>query len=232
MRPLLLQDVLIRLVVSLVIGCALGYGRTRLGRVAGMRTYTITSLGACLAMIIGQYEFQMLNTIWFDPAIADSMKFDASRYVAMVVSGVGFLSAGTIVSIGRNSVVGLTTATGLFAASCLGIASGAGFWSAVIVVAIPMILTIDYSYSVETGFKRFLRNMKMYVTCQDNSMTTLATVLTFLEDKGTKILESDTDDSSTFIVSVKLGKNMKSHSVLLAQLADLDCVESVQEIFS
>ncbi len=231
MRPLLLQDVLIRLVVSLIIGCALGYGRTRLGRVAGMRTYTITSLGACLAMIIAQYEFQMLNTIWFDPALG-AIKFDGSRYVAMVVSGVGFLSAGTIVSIGRNSVVGLTTASGLFATCCLGIASGAGFWAAVVIVAIPMILTIDYSYSVETGFKRLLRNMKMYVTCPDNSINTLATILTFLEDRGARILESDSDDSSTFIISIKLGKNMKSHSVLLAQLADLDCVESVQEIFS
>jgi len=231
MGPLLLQDVLIRLVVSLIVGYALGYGRTRLGRVAGMRTYTITSLGACLAMIIAQYEFQMLNTIWFDPALG-AIKFDGSRYVAMVVSGVGFLSAGTIVSIGRNSVVGLTTASGLFATCCLGIASGSGFWAAVVIVAIPMILTIDYSYSVETGFKRLLRNMKMYVTCPDNSMNTLATILTFLEDRGAKILESDSDDSSTFIISIKLGKNMKSHSVLLAQLADLDCVESVQEIFS
>ena len=227
-----IEDVLLRLVVSLITGCALGYGRTRLGRVAGIRTYIITSLGACLAMIMAQYEYQMLNTVWYDPALAPLMKIDTSRYVAMVVSGVGFLSAGTIVSVGRNSVVGLTTATGLFAASCLGIACGAGFWTAVVIVAIPMILTIDHSYSIETGFKRLLRNMKMYVSCKDSSMNTMATILTFLEDSGAKILESDSDDPTTLIVSVNLGKNIKSHSVLLAKLADLDCVESVQEIFS
>ncbi len=227
-----IEDVLLRLVVSLITGCALGYGRTRLGRVAGIRTYIITSLGACLAMIMAQYEYQMLNTVWYDPALAPIMKIDTSRYVAMVVSGVGFLSAGTIVSVGRNSVVGLTTATGLFAASCLGIAAGAGFWTAVVIVSIPMILTIDHSYSIETGFKRLLRNMKMYINCKDGSMTTMATILTFLEDNGTRILESDSDDSTTLIVSVNLGKNIKSHSVLLAKLADLDCVESVQEIFS
>ncbi len=221
-----------RLIVSLIAGCALGYGRTRMRRVAGMRTYAITTLGACLAMMIAQYEYQMLNTVWYDPALAPIMKIDTSRYVAMVVSGVGFLSAGTIVSVGRNSVVGLTTATGLFAASCLGIAAGAGFWTAVVIVSIPMILTIDYSYSIETGFKRLLRNMKMYINCKDSSMNTMATILTFLEDNGTKILESDSDDSTTLIVSVNLGKNNKSHSVLLAKLADLDCVESVQEIFS
>lgn len=227
-----IEDVLLRLVVSLITGCALGYGRTRLGHVAGIRTYIITSLGACLAMIMAQYEYQMLNTVWYDPALAPLMKIDTSRYVAMVVSGVGFLSAGTIVSVGRNSVVGLTTATCLFAASCLGIAAGAGFWTAVVIVSIPMILTIDHSYSIETGFKRLLRNMKMYVSCKDSSMNTMATILTYLEDSGAKILESDSDDSTTLIVSVKLGKNIKSHSVLLAKLADLDCVESVQEMFS
>jgi len=218
--------------VSLIAGCALGYGRTRMGRVAGMRTYTITSLGACLAMMIAQYEYQMLNTIWYDPALVSAMKFDASRYAAMVVSGVGFLSAGTIVSIGKNSVVGLTTAAGLFAASCMGVASGAGFWTAVGIVAVPMMLIMDHSYSVEIGFKKLMRNMKMYISCKDSSTNTTATIMTFIEDKGARILETDTDEFSSLIIAVKLGKNMKSHSVFLTQLADLDCVDSVQELFS
>lgn len=228
---LFVKDVLLRLVISLIAGCALGYGRTRMRRVAGMRTYAITTLGACLAMMIAQYEYQMLNTVWYDPALASSMKFDASRYAAMVVSGVGFLSAGTIVSIGRGSVVGLTTAAGLFSASCLGIASGAGFWTAVGVVAVPMILIMDHSYYIETGFKALMRNMKMHINCKDSSTNTMATVMTFIEDKGARILETDTDDSS-LVVAVRLGKNMKSRSVFLAQIADLDCVDSVQELFS
>ena len=122
--PEVLQDltgesILLRLVLALLCGGIVGWERGRHGRAAGLRTHILVCLGACLAALTGIYTSDVLG-----------FAGDPNRVAAQVLSGVGFLGAGTIL-IGRQ-VTGLTTAAGLWTTASVGIALGVGFyWPAI-----------------------------------------------------------------------------------------------------
>lgn len=121
--PALLQpdwlDVLLRLACALAIGIVIGLEREYTHRPAGLRTHMLVTLGSCVVMMTGQFIFAQ-----YRPFGANT---DPARLAAQVVSGVGFLGAGTIMREGAN-VKGLTTAASLWAVACLGIAAGAGYY--------------------------------------------------------------------------------------------------------
>lgn len=115
-------SILVRVLLAMLFGGILGYEREKKRRPAGFRTYIVVCLGSSLAMMTGIYLNQTTGS------------GDAGRIAAQVISGIGFLGAGTILVTKQNQVKGLTTAAGLWAAACLGLALGAGFYSGAIVV--------------------------------------------------------------------------------------------------
>ena len=104
------------LLTSLLAGCV-GFERERHGRAAGLRTHILVGLGACLAMQTAEYLMRSL---------AGTVAIDPTQMGSQVISGIGFLGAGTILRF-RASVRGLTTAASLWAAAGIGLAVGAGF---------------------------------------------------------------------------------------------------------
>ena len=104
------SDILLRLLTAMFISLVVGLERERTHRPAGLRTHMLVSLGACIAMITGVM-------IWHQYAYVMGGSFDVNRLGAQVVSGVGFLGAGTIIREG-NSIKGLTTAASLWACAC------------------------------------------------------------------------------------------------------------------
>lgn len=112
-------DIILRLVCALIVGTVIGTEREYTHRPAGMRTHMLVSLGACVVMIIGQLIFVQYHSYGATP--------DPARMAAQVITGVGFLGAGTIMKEGPT-VKGLTTAASLWATACLGLAAGAGFY--------------------------------------------------------------------------------------------------------
>jgi putative Mg2+ transporter-C (MgtC) family protein len=108
-------DVLIRVGAAMVCGIMIGWERESQGKPAGLRTNTLICLGACMYMMLGTFVSL--------PGIAGS---DPSRIGAQVVSGVGFLGAGTIIR-GRGSIHGLTSAATIWVAAAVGVTCGAGF---------------------------------------------------------------------------------------------------------
>ena len=114
-RELNLYSLIIRIVLSLFIGGILGFDRGRKNRPAGFRTYMLVCLGSTLVMITNQYVFQVFKS------------GDPVRLGAQVVSGVGFLGAGTIILTGHNQVKGITTAAGIWTAACCGLTIGIGY---------------------------------------------------------------------------------------------------------
>ncbi|NCB62767.1 MAG: MgtC/SapB family protein [Clostridia bacterium] len=118
---LLLQlEYLLRLVLSAILGAAIGVEREKRGKEAGIRTHLIVTLASCLMMLVSKYGFNDvlgLNNVGLDP----------SRVAAGIVSGVGFLGAGIIFVRGR-AVNGLTTAAGIWATVGVGMAVGAGMY--------------------------------------------------------------------------------------------------------
>lgn len=119
---------LIGVLVSVVLGFAIGFERKLRYKEAGIRTHTIVCVGSALIMVVSKYGF------------GDSAEADASRVAAQIVSGIGFLGAGIIVY-RRHEIRGLTTAAGVWATAGVGMAAGAGLYvvavgSTVILIAI------------------------------------------------------------------------------------------------
>ena len=113
-------DIVFRLLCALLVGIVIGTEREYTHRPAGMRTHMLVSLGACVVMIIGQLIFVQYREYNATP--------DPARMAAQVITGVGFLGAGTILREGPT-VKGLTTAASLWSTACLGLAAGAGYYA-------------------------------------------------------------------------------------------------------
>jgi putative Mg2+ transporter-C (MgtC) family protein len=112
-------ELIIRLVVAAALGSFIGIERERLAWAAGLRTHMLVSTGACLVMIVSAYGF--------GAALGPNVVLDPSRVAAQVVSGIGFLGAGTILL--RGEIVrGLTTAASLWAVAAIGLAVGGGLY--------------------------------------------------------------------------------------------------------
>ena len=123
---------ILRILTAVIIGGILGLERGLKNRPAGLRTYMLVCVGACLIMLTNQYIYQTTGS------------GDPMRLGAQVVSGIGFLGAGPIVVTRHNQIKGLTTAAGLWAAAGVGLALGIGFYEAAVFsgVVIYVILTV------------------------------------------------------------------------------------------
>ena len=121
LREINIVSIIVRLMLATLVGGVLGLERERKNRPAGFRTYMLVCLGAALVMMTNQYVFQVYEMS------------DPVRLGAQVISGIGFLGAGTIIVTGQNKIKGITTAAGLWAAACCGLAIGIGFYELAIV---------------------------------------------------------------------------------------------------
>ena len=118
-------EMFLRVVIALLCGSLVGYERTNRGKEAGIRTHTIVALASCLMMIISQYGFSDFFAEYTGQNV--DTRLDPSRIAAQIVSGIGFLGAGTIF-IHKNVVTGLTTAAGIWAVAGVGMAIGCGMY--------------------------------------------------------------------------------------------------------
>lgn len=118
---LLNLDFVLRLLVAGILGAIIGLDREYRAKEAGYRTHFLVSLGSALIMIVSQYGFQEIIK-------QDSVTLDPSRVAAQVVSGIGFIGAGTII-FQKQIVRGLTTAAGIWATAGIGLAVGAGMYT-------------------------------------------------------------------------------------------------------
>ncbi|MBQ1946519.1 MAG: MgtC/SapB family protein [Clostridia bacterium] len=135
-------SVAFRILLATVIGGCIGSERGRHGRAAGLRTHILVCVGAAMTTLIGLYSTIYLGS-----------NGDPMRIGAQVISGMGFLGAGTIMVRNKSHVTGLTTAAGLWATGCLGLAIGAGFYMAVIPAFLVIMATITVFIHLERATK-------------------------------------------------------------------------------
>ena len=229
-------SVCVRLLLALVAGGVLGFGRARKKETAGLRTYIITSVGAALTTLISFYVYEMLNADWAAASGLAEIKFDGSRYAACVISGIGFLAAGSIMLVVHQQVSGLTTAIGLFVSACVGIAAGMGFYEAVLISVVLIVLVMEVMHPLEITFKRKMRNMTIHVYFDE--LEHLDLITDTVRKEGATVYEFELEDlaankqQASVILTVKLAKHKVSHSAILSTIAELPCVTSVQELIS
>lgn len=131
-----------RVLLSLLLGGLVGLERGRHGRAAGLRTHILVCVGSTVAALVGLYSCQVL-----------SLGGDAMRIGAQVISGIGFLGVGTILVRNRDKVTGLTTAAGLWATACIGLAVGVGFYSVALFAFLAVSLTMSLLIYLERAIK-------------------------------------------------------------------------------
>lgn len=177
------SEIMIRLILALVLGGMVGYEREHSNHAAGFRTNILVCIGACLLMLLSIYGFSdFVNEI--------NVRVDPARLAAAVITGVGFLGAGTILFTGKK-ISGLTTAASLWVVAAIGLAVGAGFYFASIAVTVMVILTLWLFNKLEL---RFIQSRKFFVVrliCDDST--------TLFKDTQQKIEEHDATLSKLII---------------------------------
>lgn len=163
---------LARLVTAILLGLVIGLERAERGREAGMRTHIMVCIGAALVMLIGEH-------------VAEQYSFDITRMGAQVISGIGFLGVGCIITTG-DKVKGLTTAAGLWTTACVGLAVGAGYYD-VAVTTVALMMAVLYA-------------LKPIV---DRMQTKFTTVTMFAKVKNKKSLDIVLESFSHLDIKIK-----------------------------
>lgn len=222
LREVTLLSVLLRPLVALVLGGMIGLEREMKNRPAGLRTYMLVCMGACLIMLTNQYIYQIFGT------------GDPVRMGAQVVSGIGFLGAGTIMVTRRNQVKGLTTAAGLWASAAVGLAVGIGFYEGAVVCGVAVCLILIVLTPLDRRVHRRTRIMELYVELQKE-----ASLGQFMQDARKLDVEFESvqiDRESAyssrirpFIITLKLTRK-QDHTLLLEDIRNLEGVMHVEEL--
>lgn len=151
LRELTMTGIIVRILVAIILGGIIGLERGMKNRPAGLRTYMLVCLGACVVMLINQYTYQVYGG------------GDPVRLGAQVISGIGFLGAGTIIVTSHNQIKGLTTAAGLWASACIGLAIGIGLYEVAIVAGTAVFLVLTVLHQWDFFMRSRTRVIDIYV---------------------------------------------------------------------
>ena len=234
LRNLTLESTLLRLLLAVIFGGAIGMEREQKNRPAGFRTYMVVCLGATLTMILGQYELCMLENHWVRSAAEVGAKTDITRFAAQVINGVGFLGAGTILITGRQQIKGLTTAASLWASACMGLVIGATFYECAFLAFFLIVAVMKLLPRVEAVLMEKARNMNIYVEVY--SLDGINEVIGCLKSMNIHIYDVDIErgQKSAFqypnaLFSIGLDRH-QSHTKVVALLSKLECISVIKEI--
>ncbi len=165
----------VRICLALIIGGILGMEREVRKQPAGFRTYMLVCMGSAAVMMTNQYISQTFGGS------------DPSRLGAQVISGIGFLGAGTIIVTRNNQVRGLTTAAGLWAAACAGLAVGIGFYKGAILVGLAISLIMTVFQKVDSRLMTSSRIFNLYMNF--NAAANLNLFLESCKERNIQIID-------------------------------------------
>lgn len=164
-----IYEVALRIVLAIVIGGGVGFNREYENRPAGFRTHVLVCLGATVAALIQvQLGYYVVNEIAKTPNLSGVLSVDIGRVICQVISGVGFLGAGTIIRT-KASVKGLTTAASIWAVACVGIAVGMGFYTISILSGIGIVIALVLLKRFEYRFINKLDVIKFKIEYTDKA---------------------------------------------------------------
>ncbi|MEG0541295.1 MAG: MgtC/SapB family protein [Angelakisella sp.] len=210
----------LRMGLAVICGGVIGLERGRKGRPAGFRTHILVCLGAALAMMTNQYIVETFGTS--DPA----------RLGAQVISGIGFLGAGTIIVTGRHQVKGLTTAAGLWASACMGLALGIGFYEAALIACLAIVFVSTLLHRFDHYMLSTSKVMDLYVEFGD--IADISTFMTKLKLHGIRVAEveltkvNSTSDAAVAAIMTVRSDEAKDHSDVLALVSQMQGVKFVE----
>ena len=208
-----------KLLLSLILAGIIGIERSAMNKPAGFGTFAILGVSACLVVIASNYY-------------ADMYSIDAARIPAQVLAGIGFIGAGTILRNGYN-VKGITTAAGIFAVTCIGIAVGIGCYLPASVATLIIFLLISYSHYITDNIELF-STMTLRVTVDkiSNEGDLLKKLDDFFKEKKINVLSiannSNLKDGKIFEYIISFNNKKISKTEIIATLITFDDLSNVE----
>jgi len=222
LREVTYLAVILRIFTAVLFGGAIGLERGMKNRPAGLRTYMLVCVGSCLIMLTNQYLYQVTGA------------GDPMRLGAQVVSGIGFLGAGTIIVTKHNQIKGLTTAAGLWASAGVGLALGVGFYEAAATAGFAVFAILTLLQRWDDKMKGTTKIIELYIELDES--VPLGELIRDLRALNLDIesieMEKDTqleDNSKPLIVTLKT-KKRSDHKMLIERVRKLDGVIHLEEL--
>jgi len=210
-----------RLLLACVLGGIIGYERENARRPAGFRTHILVCVGSALVMVTSEYIFKQYKGL---------ANIDPTRMGAQVISGIGFLGAGTIIREGL-SVKGLTTAASLWAVSCVGLAVGIGFYEGAIAATVLIYITLIVLKTIEDKFSKHAKQNVFFIEADNKpgQIGEISMVFDNYKIPMSKInFERGEIDSQLYIkIVVKMPKDFESGKLI----GDLHYIEGVKKVY-
>lgn len=207
---------ILKLILGFLLAGIIGLERSSWNKPAGFRTHSLVGISAVLVMLCGQYMSQEYN-------------IDPTRIPAQLLSGIGFIGAGTILRDGFN-VTGLTTAAGLLAVTCIGLSIGAGFYLGGIIATIIVYVVLSYSYKVLDNLDHF-DILEFHINISNNdSLEKIEEILSDFNVDIKQIKKSNNDSSEnggTVIIQGQYNKKTFKKNELMRTISSLEEVNDL-----
>lgn len=223
-REVTLLSAALRIFLSALLGGILGLDRGMKNRPAGLRTFMLVCMGSAIVMLTNQYIYQAFNT--GDPA----------RLGAQVISGIGFIGAGTIIVTAKNQIKGLTTAAGLWACACVGLAIGIGLYEIAVLSTVCIYLVLALLHSVDYRMRKLTRQLDVY--CELAAGTTLHQLIDYTREQHFKILDmqlqrEETGSSGMTALTITLkadGPHKCNHDAIMERMRRMEGMAYIEEL--
>lgn len=213
---------IIKLVLGFILAGIIGLERSSWSKPAGFRTHALVGISSVLIMLCGEY-------------MSKAYDIDPSRIPAQLLSGIGFIGAGTILRDGVN-VKGLTTAAGLLAVTCIGLSIGAGFYLGGIVTTLIVYIILSYSYKFSDKLDHFdLLDLEIGISKNvDETLTKIEKLLSNYNIDIKQLIKktdelNNKDYSTTLKIVCHYNKKGFNKNQLLKNISLLENVSEVSE---
>ena len=213
---------IVRLLLATLLGSVIGFEREYHAKEAGVRTHLLVALGSCLFMIISVYGFDFMLD-------RDHVSFDPSRIASQVVTGIGFIGAGTII-LQKQMVRGLTPAAGLWVTAAIGLACGNGMY----VIAVVTTAIVLISLGLINVYLPYISQKERRITFLAEDYAVMAEILNQLRQEKITVLNYEMHKSAeendgkmlvTLEIRMKRYDNVKGITSILKNFEKVELVQ-------
>ena len=214
-------QIVFKLVLSSVLAGVIGIERSALNKPAGFGTHAIIGLSSALIVMGSQYM-----ALYYD--------IDAARIPAQILTGIGFIGAGTIIQNGTN-VKGVTTAAGILSVTCIGLAVGMGYYMAAIIATMIVFIILSVNHEISSKVERF-ENIDLTIIVEDNTIEALKEIRSFLREKNIELqsVKKDNDvikNKKTEVLKISIvydARKLRKNDII-SLLVALKSIREVEE---
>lgn len=216
------EEIILRLALASIYGGLIGLERERKNWAAGLRTHMMVSVGSCLIMMVSAFGFaDVLGTA--------HIELDPSRIAAQVVSGIGFIGAGTILFQKQGTIRGLTTAAGLWTVAAIGLATGGGMYFAGAATTILALIILWAIQPLEKALSKRFKPKTLQITTNTvvDSSSMITKFMKFNEVNIESFTVNRIEDQFVFIINYNSTKNVNIDEII----TDISSDPAVKEVY-